>query len=357
MAGEIEDDPGGRHRGPRAVKGAAITLERQLRDAGGRGRGLPEGLAALLTALAGASRTLARQVRRAALSGSLGYSGGVNVTGDSQKKLDVIANETVLEAVVATGLVAAVVSEELKGAKALAERAEARYILCTDPLDGSSKTGINGALGTIFGIYPRAAGGPVDEARDLLRRGSEQIAAGYVMYGPAIVLVYTAGDGVFGFTLDEDSGEFVLTHDRIRCPSRGHYYSANLGHLKEWHPGIRRCIEHLTERDPATGRPYSLRYVGALVADLHRSLIEGGFYFYPADTGHTNGKLRLLYECAPLALVVEKAGGRASTGTQRILEVRAESIHQRVPLVIGSALDAGLYKTFMRREPGRNECE
>ena len=351
MAGEIEDDPGGRHRGHRAVKGAAITLDRHLREADGQGRDLPEGLAALLSALAGASKILARQVRRAALSGSLGYSGGVNVTGDSQKKLDVIANETVLEAVASTGLVAAVVSEELKGAKALAEQGEARYVLCTDPLDGSSNTDINGAVGTIFGIYPRAADGPVDEVRDLLRRGSEQIAAGYVMYGPATVLVYTAGDGVFGFTLDEDAGTFVLTHDRIRCPSRGHYYSANLGHLKEWRPGIRKFVEHLTERDPSTGRPYSLRYVGALVADLHRGLIEGGLYFYPADEGHANGKLRLLYECAPLAFVVEQAGGRASTGAQRILEVRAESIHQRVPLVIGSALDVELYETFMRREP------
>src|SRR3989442_2122532 len=247
MAGEIEDDPGGRHRGRRAVKGPAITLDRHLRDAGGRGRGLPEGLAALLTALAGASKILARQVRRAALSGSLGYSGGVNVTGDSQKKLDVIANETVLGALASTGLVAAVVSEELKSAKVLTERAEARYVLCTDPLDGSSNTDINGAVGTIFGIYPRTAGGPVDEARDPLRPRSEHIALGYVMYGPATVLVYTAGDGVFGFTLDEDRGEFVLTHDRIRCPSLGHYYSANLAHLRERRPAIRKNVQHLPE--------------------------------------------------------------------------------------------------------------
>ena len=333
------------------MKSPTITLDRHLRDEAGRVRALSGGLPALLLALAGASKVLARQVRRAALSGSLGYSGGVNVTGDSQKKLDVIANETVLDAVASTGLVAAVVSEELKEAKNLPDRKEAGYVLCVDPLDGSSNTDINGAVGTIFGIYPRASGGPVDAARDLLRRGSEQVAAGYVLYGPATVLVYTAGDGVFGFTLDEDQGEFVLTHDRIRCPERGHYYSANLGHLNEWHPGIRKFVAHLTERDKATGRPYSLRYVGALVADLHRSLIEGGLYFYPADEGHANGKLRLLYECAPLAFVVEQAGGRAGTGAQRILEVRAESIHQRAPLVIGSAGDVELYETFMRREP------
>ena len=328
-----------------------ITLDRHLKDATGAGRGLPPGLPALLTALATAARTLSRQVRRAALSGSLGYSGDTNVTGDSQKKLDLIGDETMLEAAASSGVVAAVVSEELKGAKLLDERAEAHTILCIDPIDGSSNTDINGSVGTIFGIYPRAGAGTVDEGRDLLRRGSEQIAAGYVMYGPATVLVYTAGDGVFGFTLDEDTGEFVLTHERIRCPERGHYYSANLGHFREWHPGIRKYIEHLTERDKASGRPYSLRYVGALVADLHRSLLEGGLYFYPADEGHANGKLRLLYECAPLAFVIEQAGGRASTGTQRILDVKASSIHQRVPFVIGSARDVELYETFMRREP------
>lgn len=325
-----------------------ITFDRHLKDAG---RGLPAGLPALLAALAAASKTLARQVRRAALSGSLGYSGDTNVTGDSQKKLDVIGDETMLEAVASSGVVAAVVSEELKGAKLLAERAEARTVLCIDPLDGSSNTDINGAVGTIFGIYPRAGTGAVDEERDLLRRGSEQIAAGYVMYGPATVFVYTAGDGVFGFTLDDDTGEFVLTHERVRCPERGHYYSANLGHFREWHPGIRKYVEHLTERDKASGRPYSLRYVGALVADLHRSLLEGGLYFYPADEGHANGKLRLLYECAPLAFVIEQAGGRASTGTQRILDVKASSIHQRAPFVIGSVKDVELYETFMRREP------
>jgi len=339
----MEDDP--------PVTELAITLDRHLREGTGRGQSLAAGLPELIAALAGASKVLARQVRRAAFSGSLGYSGGTNVTGDSQKKLDIVANQTVLDAVAPTGVVAAVVSEELKVARILSDRPEARFVLCTDPLDGSSNTDIDGAVGTIFGIYPRAASGAVDEARDLQRKGSEQIAAGYVLYGPATVLVYTAGDGVFGFTLDEDRGEFVLTLDRVRCPARGHYYSANLGHLREWHRGIRKYLEYLTERDPATRRPYSLRYVGALVADLHRSLIEGGLYFYPADQGHANGKLRLLYECAPLGFVIEQAGGRASTGTQRILEVRAGSIHQRVPFVIGSAEDVELYESFMRREP------
>jgi fructose-1,6-bisphosphatase I len=166
------------------------------------------------------------------------------------------------------------------------------------------------------------------------------------MYGPSTVLVYTCGDGVNGFTLDHDLGEFLLSHENICCPARGHYYSANLGHYHEWPPNIQQFIEYVTDHDPATHRPYSLRYTGALVADVHRSLLEGGLYFYPSDGEHKDGKLRLLYECAPLAFVVEQAGGRASTGMQRILDIQAESIHQRVPLVIGGAGDVALYEKF-----------
>jgi len=325
------------------------TLGRHLRGSIGGDPAAGADLTVLLEAVARAGRVLSRAVRRAALSGDLGLAGGTNVTGDAQKKLDVVANEIVVDTLAATGLVAAVVSEEFREPKVLAAEGEARHVLCIDPLDGSSNTEINGSLGTIFGVYRRAAAGPLQPERDLLRRGSEQVAAGYVMYGPGTLLVHTLGDGVSGFTLDEERGEFVLSHERIRCPARGHYYSANLGYINGWDPGLRAYIDHLTARDPATRRPYSLRYTGALVADLHRSLIEGGLYFYPADAGHPDGKLRLMYECAPLALVVEQAGGRASTGTERILDLKPGSIHQRVPLVIGSSEDVTLYESFMRR--------
>jgi fructose-1,6-bisphosphatase I len=304
-------------------------------------------LSILLEQVAFAAKILSREMRRAALVGLLGLIGDKNATGDSQKRLDVFGNTTVVEAFVETGLVAAIVSEELEETEHVAGRGDARYVICIDPLDGSSNTDINGSVGTIFGIYRRLTSGPQDSLEDVLRKGSDQVAAGYVMYGPSTVLVYTSGHGVNGFTLDHDIGEFLLSHPNIRCPARGHTFSANLGHLNEWHPNIRKFIQYLSEVDPASHRPYSLRYTGALIADVHRGLLEGGFYCYPGDAGHPNGKLRLLYECAPLAYVVEQAGGRASTGTQRILDVQAESIHQRLPLVIGGAVDVAQYEQFL----------
>ncbi len=325
------------------------TLSSHLEDERRRHPALTADLALILERLAECGKRLTREVRRAALSGSLGLQAGgeINATGDSQKKLDILADEAILEGIGATGLVGVVVSEELQEPRALPGR-EARYILCTDPLDGSSNTDIDAPMGTIFGIYQRAAAGPIDAARDLVRKGSEQVAAGYILYGPSTMMVYTAGAGTHGFTLDEERGAFVLTHAAMKCPERGKTYSANLGNLNRWLPGLRRYVEHVTAHDPATRRPYSLRYIGALVGDLHRSLIEGGIYFYPADAVHPDGKLRLMYECAPMAMVVEQAGGRASTGTGRILDIQARTIHQRTPLVIGSAAEVALYESFMK---------
>ena len=304
-------------------------------------------LSTLLEQVAFTAKVLSREMCRAALVGTLGLVGEKNPTGDAQKKLDVLGNDTVVEAFSETRLVAAIVSEELDEARHIAGGSDAKYVLCVDPLDGSSNTDINGPVGIIFGIYRRVTTGAHGTVRDLLRKGSEQVAAGYVMYGPSTVLVYTCGDGVHGFTLDHDLGEFLLSHENIRCPARGHYYSANLGHSHEWHPNIQQFIEYLTDHDPATHRPYSLRYTGALVADVHRSLLEGGLYFYPSDGEHKDGKLCLLYECAPLAFVIEQAGGHASTGRQQILDIQAESIHQRLPLVIGGADDVALYEKFL----------
>ncbi|MFQ5693003.1 MAG: class 1 fructose-bisphosphatase, partial [Nitrospinota bacterium] len=292
-------------------------------------------LPALLVQMAFAAKVLSREINRAALVGKLGLVGEKNPTGDAQKKLDVFGNEVVLEAFADARLVDAIASEELEEVRCVDCRAEADYVLCIDPLDGSSNTDINAAVGTIFGIYRRKEGARRGAPENFLHRGAEQVAAGYVMYGTSTVLVYTAGRGVHGFTLDPDLGEFLLSHENIRCPSRGRVFSANVARSREWHPNLQRLIDYLTDRDPETNRPYSLRYAGALVSDLHRSLIEGGVYFYPADDGHPDGKLRLLYECAPLAFVVEQAGGRASTGVRPIREIPAESIHQRVPLVIG----------------------
>jgi fructose-1,6-bisphosphatase I len=305
------------------------------------------GLASLLQSLAGAGRRIARDVRRADLVGMVGYAGDKNPSGDAQKKLDVAADRAITETVCGTGLVASLVSEEIEEGQPMSSGDEARFILCADPLDGSSNTDINGPVGTIFGISLRARRGRCDAPLEELGSEAQLIASGYIMYGPATVLVYTRGAGVNGFTLDEERGEYALTHARMQCPARGSYFSANIGKSKTWDPNLRRYVDHLLELDKASGRPYSLRYVGALVADLHRSLLEGGIYFYPADASNPNGKLRLLYECAPLALVAEQAGGGASTGRERILALRPTSLHQKVPLAIGSREDVALYERML----------
>ncbi len=327
-----------------------VTLGQHILEAGQRYPEIAGRLSMLLSQIAFAAKILSREISRAALVGKLGLVGERNPTGDAQKKLDIFSNETVIEAFANTGLVAAIISEELEEPKCIECSTNAEYVLCIDPLDGSSNTDINGSVGTIFGIYPRKSEMGKERGKDFLRKGSEQVVAGYVMYGTSTVLVYTIGHGVHGFTLDHDLGEFLLSHENIICPKRGHTYSANLAHYQDWHPNIQKFIDHLTHSDPSTNRPYSLRYTGALVADLHRSLLEGGLYFYPADAEHRDGKLRLLYECAPLAYVVEQAGGKASTGMQRILDIQAKFIHQRVPFVIGSAEDVKLFEKFSTKE-------
>ncbi|HKQ97537.1 MAG TPA: class 1 fructose-bisphosphatase [Candidatus Polarisedimenticolia bacterium] len=295
----------------------------------------------ILNAFADAGSKVAREVRRAALSGKTGYAGGTNVTGDAQKKLDVLGNEIVLEALEKTRLVAAVVSEE-DANPVRTQSPDAPYAVCTDPIDGSSNTDVDGPLGTIFSIAPRPSAGALPQGREL-------VAAGYVLYGPSTIIALAAtGIPACAYTLDEERNAWVATHPRLRCPERGRTFSANLGRQREWHPNLRAYLEHVTDTDKATSRPYSLRYIGALVADLHRCLLEGGIYFYPGDPKNPDGKLRLLYECAPLAFLTESAGGRASDGTRRVLDVEAKAAHQRCPLVIGSAADVALYERFMK---------
>jgi fructose-1,6-bisphosphatase I len=317
------------------------------------GRSVPEReLATLLTQMSFAAKVLAREIRRAALVGRLGLVGDQNPTGDAQKKLDVYSNEIVINAIRETGLVAAIVSEEMEELHTISCRDRARYLLSVDPLDGSSNTDINGAMGTIFAFWHRTHPGPCRDAESELHDAVELAATGYVMYGPSTILICSRGAGVDGFTLDHDVGEFLLSHDQIRCPSRGPYYSANLAHLREWEEPVQRFVAYVTTPSGEEGGPYSLRYTGALVADLHRSLLDGGIYFYPRDAGNPNGKLRLLYECAPLAHIAEQAGGRASTGRDRILDIRPESLHQRVPLAIGSSADVQLFERFLSgRQP------
>ena len=243
-------------------------------------------------------------------------------------------------------------SEELE-APYLYERNErdGRYAVLFDPMDGSSNIDSNGTLGTIFSIRRRSEGGE----KDLLRPGWEQTVAGYILFGPAVLLVYADGEGVHLFTLDPSIGEFLLTTENLRMPERGRGYAVNEGRSRGWTPEVRAFVEHLKEVDPPTGRPYATRYSASLVGDVHRILLEGGIYLYPAGSGKDGkpqGKLRLLYECAPLAMVVSKAGGGATTGTEDVLDVMPESLHARIPLAIGSSAEIALYERFMRGEKG-----
>jgi fructose-1,6-bisphosphatase I len=308
------------------------------------------GIRALVMALGGAGVTIARQLARAVLDGRDGATGTINVQGEAVKKLDVWANEVVVEALVASGQTCLMVSEEMQEPLHVAAACgRAGYVVCFDPVDGSSNLDVNGVVGTIFSIRPAGGGAAGHVVRDAISPGTAQVAAGYVMYGPATQVVLTAGAGVQGFTLDAARGEYVLSHPDIRIPARGRSYSANEGNSFRWPPDVLRFVRYLKEEDVATGRPYTARYAGSLVADFHRTLLEGGVFLYPADApagGKATGKLRLQYEAAPIGLVAEAAGGRASTGVGRVLDVVPTSPHQRVPLIVGSPEDVAIAEDF-----------
>ncbi len=303
--------------------------------------------ALLMERIALAGKLIARELARASLSGDLGFSGDTNVQGEKQKKLDEWTNHVFLEVFEHGDPVCSLISEEMEHPKHWSRTCRAHqgasYAVICDPLDGSSNTDVNGSLGTIFSVRRRAQAHGEDIS-DLMQPGLQQLAAGYIVYGPATQLVYTAGAGVDIFTLDPSLGEFVLWKEKQKMPPSGVAYAVNQGNFSKWHPGAQQLVHHLTSRkDKRTS--YAMRYSGAFVADFHRCLLEGGIYFYPGEVGHdgkTRGKLRLMYELAPLAMIAEQAGGRASTGKGRILEVTPDTIHDRVPIYIGSAAEVAL---------------
>jgi fructose-1,6-bisphosphatase I len=291
---------------------------------------------AALEALAEGGAQLAREIARAALAGGLGETGRVNSHGDRVRLLDVRANDLFLAALRASGVVSVVASEELPAPVVWDTAGAAGNLsVCLDPLDGSLNTDVAGVLGTIFGIRSGARAHGAEPARAVLGAGTRQVAAGYLVYGPAIVFVYAAGVRVDAFALDPADGRFRLTRAGVRMPAAGRIYAVNDANWPRWSPAARALVERLRRADLG-GVPYALRYSGALVADFHRTLVEGGIYLYPEDAGRPDGRIRLLYEAAPLALVAEAAGGRASTGRGRILDVVATDYHQRTPLYIGS---------------------
>ena len=300
----------------------------------------------LLNQIALAAKLITARVRSAGLADVLGLTGAENVQGESVQKLDVIANETLIASLRRRGHCAGVASEELVD-PVFFDQARGGYLVVTDPLDGSSNIDVDISIGTIFGIlrFDRKVGPPTLE--HFLRPGREMAAAGYVIYGSSTVLVLTTGQGVHAFTWDPSAGEFFLSHENIRCPAVGKMYSINEGNSVRWTEGVRRWNAWIKDTDKTDGRPYSQRYVGSLVADAHRTLLKGGIFVYPADTKSPKGKLRLLYEANPMAFIFEAAGGKALAGKQRVLDVEPTELHQRVPLVMGSAQDVDNYERIV----------
>ena len=312
-----------------------FIVERQAEYPGATGE-----LSGILSSIRLSAKIIHRDINRAGLTQDiLGVSGDENIQGETQMKLDVFANETMKKALIARGDVAGFASEEDDTFVAFdTERGRnAKYILMTDPLDGSSNIDVNVSVGTIFSIYKRVSpiGTPVT-MEDFLQPGRKQVAAGYVTYGSSTMLVYTTGNGVNGFTYDPSLGLFILSHPNMKMPFEGKYYSINEGQYLKFPDGVKKFIKFCQEEDKATGRPYSSRYIGSLVSDFHRNLLKGGIYIYPSTKSHPNGKLRLLYEGNPMAFLAEQAGGMATDGFNPILDIKPTELHQRVPFFVGS---------------------
>jgi fructose-1,6-bisphosphatase I len=296
-------------------------------------------LSRLLTDIGVASKIINHKVNKAGLQDILGAVGTTNVQGETQMKLDVFSDHALLNAVRWGGQVCGAASEENE--KYFAFDAEvnrkAKYVLLFDPLDGSSNIDVNVSIGTIFSIFRRTSSvGDLANINDFLQKGDEQVAAGYVIYGSSTMLVYTTGHGVNGFTLEPSIGEFCLSHENMTIPEDGKIYSVNEGNLLSSSKGVQEYINWCKQSDKKTNRPYTARYIGSLVADVHRNLIKGGIYMYPGTKSAPNGKLRLMYEANPLAFIVEQAGGLATDGKRRVMEMQPTDLHQRVPLFIGS---------------------
>jgi fructose-1,6-bisphosphatase I len=326
-----------------------VTLTRHLLMQQQASPGATGEFSLLMSQIAVAVKTIAHDLTRAGIVDILGSTGDTNVQGEMTQKLDRIANDAFLEAFEYGQLVSELVSEELAQPEPiLGNTGQGKYVIFVDPLDGSSNIDVNVTIGSIFSVHRRPAGAGANLVKELRLLGSQQVAAGYALYGPSTLLIYTTGHGVNCFTLDPRIREFMLTYENIRIPSKGNIYSINEGRRNEWNPPTRAYIDYVQQSDKATGRPYSARYVGSLVADFHRTLMKGGIFLYPADPKNKEGKLRLMYECAPMAMIMEQAGCRASNGTQRILDIAPTALHQRVPILIGSPEDVALAESFYK---------
>lgn len=310
-------------------------------------------LTSLFASIRLASKVVHREINKAGLVDIAGSSGSSNVQGEQQQKLDVYANDKFKTALAARGVVCGIASEEEDDFVSFesGDNINASYVVLMDPLDGSSNIDVNVSVGTIFSVYRRLSpkGQPVT-LDDFLQPGVNQVAAGYVVYGSSTMLVYTTGNGVNGFTFDPSLGVFCLSHEKMTIPQDGKIYSVNEGNYIRFPQGVKKYIKYCQEDDKATSRPYTSRYIGSLVSDFHRNLIKGGIYMYPTATSYPNGKLRLLYECNPMAFLAEQAGGRAiSAPGQRILELNPTELHQRTPFFVGSTNMINTIEDFLLR--------
>jgi fructose-1,6-bisphosphatase I len=313
-------------------------------------------LSTILLQLGLAAKLISLEVNKAGLAEILGFTGDENVHGEKVKKLDIYAHEMLIKAMDHGGHFCVMASEEEEDIIHLPPHQKiGKYVLLFDPLDGSSNIDANISIGTIFSIYKRISSGNGPGTRqDCLQPGCQQVVAGYVVYGSSTMLVYTAGHGhgVHGFTLDPAFGEFLLSHDNIKIPKHGRIYSLNEGNYFSWPQGLKNYIKYL-QANLFDGKPYQARYVGSMVADIHRTLLYGGIFIYPGDKRNLKGKLRLMYECNPMAFIMEEAGGRATDGYKRILELQPEALHERTPVYIGSEEDVLLVEKYLREGEDR----
>jgi fructose-1,6-bisphosphatase I len=296
-------------------------------------------LSSLLHHIGTAAKIINKKINKAGLVDIIGSSGEINIHGENQQKLDVYADEVFIGSLLSSGECCGVATEENENEIVFSDTfaSKGKYIVCIDPLDGSSNIDFNVSVGTIFSIYRRITQrGEKVRNEDFLQVGSNQVAAGYIIYGSSTMLVYTTGNGVNGFTLDPSIGEFCLSHPDIKTPEYGSIYSINEGNYIHFPEGIKKYIKYCQEIDKTSGRPYSSRYVGSLVSDFHRNLLKGGVFLYPENETAPEGKLRLVYECNPIAFIASQAGGMASDGKRNLVEIIPLSLHQRTPFYVGS---------------------
>ena len=326
----------------------ALTIQQHIVSEQMRFPGATGEFSFLLSGLTLATKRIQTQVRRAGINNILGEAGEVNIQGESQQILDVYSNQAIIQSLASRKSVGVIASEEEEHARVIHESPDAKYAVIFDPLDGSSNIDVNVSVGTTFSIFRRPDNAMFDDLGPwVLQPGSQQIGAGYVVYGSSTVMVYTVGNGVHGFTLDPNIGAYLLSHENIQMPERGKSYSVNEAYFDSFPADYQAYIRHLRSGESGT---YRSRYIGSMVADFHRTLLRGGVFLYPPTASHAEGKLRLLYEANPIAMIAEQAGGIALNGTERILDIEPKKVHQRTPFVVGSQHEMKLFQKFVSHQ-------